>query len=62
MTNCVAMVVHIPSSVEWEEIVYRNFTCPPQKVKGRQTRSPCPGAACRALSRVGGACPCEPTL
>lgn len=65
MTSCIAMVVHTPSSVEQEELVYRNeqdFTCPSQKVKGSQTRSPCPGAACRALGGVGGACPCESTL
>lgn len=56
MTNRIAMVVHTPSSVEQEEIVYRNeqdFVCPPQKVRERQKCPWCPRVACRALSGVG---------
>lgn len=62
MTNCIAMVVHPPSSVEQEERIYRNkqdFVCPPQKVRGRQKCPRCPGAA---WGGCGGARPCEPTL
>lgn len=63
MTSCIAMVVHTPSSVEQEELVYGNeqdFTCPSQKVKGSQTRSPCPGAVHRALGGVGVPVPANP--